>query len=75
MDIVTVAAPSCLIQQHLLRLSSALVERCQQLQLELSDQVASLPFGNEGWMQTERELWAAEEALERLHGQVDCLHT
>ena len=69
--VVTVTAPSCLIQRHLLQLSAALTERCQQLQLELSEQVASLPFGNERWLLTERELCAAEEALLRLHGKVD----
>ena len=40
---MSVAAPSCLIQRHFLQLSATLAERCQQLQLELSDQVASLP--------------------------------
>jgi len=69
--IVTVAAPSCLIQRHFLQLSATLAERCQQLQLELSDQVASLPFGNERWLVTERELSAAEDALLRLHHRVD----
>ena len=69
--IVTVAAPSCLIQRHFLQLSATLAERCQQLQLELSDQVASLPFGNERWLVTERELSAAENALLRLHNRVD----
>ena len=48
-----------------------LAERCQQLQLELSDQVASLPFGNERWLLTERELSAAEDALLRLQNRVE----
>ncbi|QNI73724.1 hypothetical protein [Synechococcus sp. NOUM97013] len=61
-----VAAPCCLIQQHLLQLSDALSERCQLLQFELADQVATLPLGNECWLQTERELIAAEQALDRL---------
>lgn len=65
------AAPSCLIQRHFLKLSAALRERCQQLQLELSEQVASLPVGNERWLLTERELSAAENALLRLHSRVD----
>ena len=69
--ILTIAAPSCLIQRHFLQLSATLAERCQQLQLELSDQVASLPFGNERWLVTERELSAAENALLRLHDRVD----
>ena len=68
---MTIAAPSCLIQRHLLQLTTALAERCQQLQLELSDQIASLPLGNERWVLTERELSAAEEALLRLHQRVD----
>ena len=71
--ILTVAAPSCLIQRHFLQLSATLAERCRQLQLELSDQVASLPFGNERWLVTERELSAAEDALLRLHDRVDQL--
>ena len=70
---MSVAAPSCLIQRHFLQLSATLAERCQQLQLELSDQVASLPFGNERWLVTERELSAAEDALLRLHHRVDQL--
>ena len=41
-------------------------ERCQLLQFELADQVATLPLGNECWLQTERELIAAEQALDRL---------
>ena len=70
---MSVAAPSCLIQRHFLQLSATLAERCQHLQLELSDQVASLPFGNERWLVTERELSAAEDALLRLHHRVDQL--
>ena len=69
--VVTIAAPSCMIQRHLLQLSDTLAERCEQLQMELSEQVASLPFGNERWLLTERELSAAEAALVRLHQRVD----
>ena len=36
------------------------------LQFELAEQVATLPLGNERWLQTERELVAAEQALDRL---------
>jgi hypothetical protein len=61
------AAPSCLIQQHLLQLSTALMERCEQLQLHLAEQIDQLPLGNESWLQTERELVATEQALDRLH--------
>jgi hypothetical protein len=42
------------------------MRRLDQLRLTLSDQVESLPFGNETWMQTERELVAAEQALRQL---------
>ena len=47
-------------------LRQELRERCEQLMLLLSDQVQNLPFGNESWMNTERELVAAERALARL---------
>ena len=70
---MTIAAPSCLIQRHFLQLSATLADRCEQLQLELSDQVASLPLGNERWLLTERELSAAEDALLSLHDRVDQL--
>lgn len=43
-----------------------LLERLEQLQLLLSEQVQSLPDGNESWMDTERELMAVEQALERI---------
>ena len=44
----------------------SLLERLEQLQLLLSEQVQSLPDGNESWMDTERELMAVEQALERI---------
>ena len=47
-------------------LRQELRERCEQLMLLLSDQVQNLPLGNESWMNTERELVAAERALARL---------
>ena len=37
-----------------------------QLQLLLSEQIQSLPHGNESWLDTERELMAVEQALERI---------
>jgi hypothetical protein len=40
--------------------------RREQLLLHLADQVDRLPQGNESWLQTERELMAAERALQRL---------
>ena len=43
-----------------------LLERLEQLQLLLSEQVQSLPNGNESWLDTERELMAIEQALERI---------
>ena len=47
-------------------LRQELRERCEQLMLLLADQVQNLPLGNESWMNTERELVAAERALARL---------
>ena len=47
-------------------LRQELQERCEQLMLLLADQVQNLPLGNESWMNTERELVAAERALARL---------
>ena len=47
-------------------LHQELRERCEQLMLLLADQVQNLPLGNESWMNTERELVAAERALARL---------
>ena len=43
-----------------------LLERLAQLQVLLSEQVQSLPDGNESWLDTERELMAVEQALERI---------
>jgi hypothetical protein len=43
-----------------------LLERLEQLQVLLSEQVQSLPDGNESWLDTERELMAVEQALERI---------
>ena len=40
--------------------------RLEQLQMQLADQVQSLPFGNESWLDTERELVAVEQALSRI---------
>ncbi|WP_206749685.1 hypothetical protein [Synechococcus sp. UW140] len=50
----------------MVHLRASLMRRLDQLRLTLSDQVESLPFGNEAWMQTERELVAAEQALRQL---------
>ena len=43
-----------------------LLERLEQLQVLLAEQVQSLPHGNESWLDTERELMAVEQALERI---------
>ena len=43
-----------------------LLERLEQLQLLLSEQIQSLPSGNESWLDTEREMMAVEQALERI---------
>ncbi|RZO14506.1 hypothetical protein [Synechococcus sp. UW105] len=60
------SAPSCSIPLRVIHLRASLMRRLDQLRLTLSDQVESLPFGNEAWMQTERELVAAEQALRQL---------
>ena len=63
---VLAAAPSCSIPLRVLQLSVSLRRRLEQLQLKLSHQVETLPLGNESWLQTERELVAAEKALHSL---------
>jgi hypothetical protein len=40
--------------------------RIEELRLRLSRQVESLPAGNDSWLETERELTAAEAALGEL---------
>ena len=47
-------------------LRETLKERYEQLMTLLADQVQSLPYGNETWLTTERELVAVEQALARL---------
>ena len=49
-----------------LQLRRGLMARMEQLQLLLAEQVQTLPSGNESWMDTERELMAVEQALERI---------
>ena len=41
----------------------------ERLQERLAEQIHSLPVGNETWLQTERELVAAERALHQLDGR------
>ena len=62
------AAPSCSIPLRVLQLRASLRKRLVQLRLKLSHQVETLPLGNESWLQTERELVAAEKALCSLAG-------
>ncbi|MFL0768271.1 MAG: hypothetical protein AB8E74_10915 [Prochlorococcus sp.] len=38
----------------------------EKLRVLLAEQIETLPLGNETWMQTERELVAAEKALQQL---------
>lgn len=57
---------SCSIPERFLQLSHSLQERMERLSLLLADQIETLPLGNEAWMQTERELVAAEKALQKL---------
>lgn len=44
----------------------ALRSRLEALQACLEGQIQSLPFGNEGWLDTERELNAAEAAMAQM---------
>ncbi|MCP9841711.1 hypothetical protein KBY93_13880 [Synechococcus sp. J7-Johnson] len=44
----------------------ALRSRLQHLRERLQNQIQSLPLGNEGWLNTERELNAAEAAMSEL---------
>ena len=60
------SAPSCSIPLRIVLLRQALKRRLEQLRHTLSHQVETLPVGNEAWMQTERELVAAEQALHQL---------
>jgi len=59
-------APSCSIPLRVLQLRASLRRRLDQLRLKLAHQVETLPLGNESWLQTERELVAAEKALHTL---------
>ena len=51
---------------RIFKLHRGLRLRLEQLQMQLADQVQSLPFGNESWLDTERELVAVEQALSRI---------
>ena len=51
---------------RIFKLRRGLRLRLEQLQMQLADQVQSLPFGNESWLDTERELVAVEQALSRI---------
>ncbi|MEB3158979.1 MAG: hypothetical protein VKK03_05895 [Synechococcus sp.] len=46
------------------------MRRLDQLRHTLAHQVESLPCGDEAWIQTERELVAAEHAFQQLHSEV-----
>ena len=47
-------------------LRRSLQQRFEQLRLRLSEQVQTLPLGNDSWLETERELLAVERALARM---------
>ena len=64
--LVLAAAPSCSIPLRVLQLHASLCRRLDQLRFKLAHQVETLPVGNESWIQTERELAAAEKALRAL---------
>ena len=49
-----------------LQLRERLLDRVELLQTLLAEQVQTLPWGNESWLDTERELVAVEQALERI---------
>ncbi|QNI88163.1 hypothetical protein SynROS8604_01526 [Synechococcus sp. ROS8604] len=66
---VAVSAPFCSIPQRVVRLSEALQAQRERLQERLAEQINSLPVDNESWLQTERELVAAERALHQLDGR------
>ena len=70
---VAVPAPYCSIPQRVVQLSEALQARRERLQERLAEQINQLPFGNESWLQTERELVAAERALHQLDGRCQWL--
>ena len=47
-------------------LRRSLQQRFEQLRQRLSEQVQTLPLGNDSWLDTERELLAVERALARM---------
>ena len=47
-------------------LRRSLQQRFEQLRQRLSEQVQTLPHGNDSWLDTERELLAVERALARM---------
>ena len=55
--------------RELYGLSEALQGQRERLLERLAEQINSLPVGNESWLQTERELVAAERALHQLDGR------
>ncbi|HGY5556592.1 MAG TPA: hypothetical protein ACN46V_06155 [Prochlorococcus sp.] len=59
-------APCCSIPLRQLQLSQSLSCQREKLRLKLAEQVETLPLENECWLQTERELVAAEKALDQL---------
>ena len=47
-------------------LRKTLQKRFEHLMTVLAEQVESLPVDNESWLETEREITAVEQALQRL---------
>ena len=66
---MAVSAPCCSIPLRVVQLSETLQAQRERLQERLAEQIHSLPVGNESWLQTERELVAAERALHQLDGR------
>ena len=51
---------------RIVHLRASLRRRLEQLRHKLAHQIETLPLGNEAWIHTERELVAAEHALQTL---------
>ncbi|MAR52860.1 MAG: hypothetical protein CMK50_06865 [Propionibacteriaceae bacterium] len=66
---MSLSAPFCSIPQRIVQLSEALQARRERLQERLEEQVNNPYLDNESWVQTERELFAAERALHQLDGR------
>lgn len=64
--LVCAPGPCCSIPLRIVHLRTSLLQRLEQLRHKLAHQIETLPLGNEAWIHTERELVAAEQALQSL---------